>query len=373
MTKLTLGELIGVSSTTISNYEAERNEVPAEKAQAISAYLRQPLEFFTVPPDAVDVGEPVQFRSLKMSRKRKAPVLVRLSWLLELASLVDRYVDLPSSNLPDPPSRLPGTGLSLETIEQVASEVRSSWGLNDGPVRDLAFVAESNGVILQAFGFEPVDIDGVSRWASDLRRPIVILNSARENMVRTRFSLAHELGHICLHRSLADSEAVALGQRALEAEANRFASALLLPKASWLREARRARTLSGFQALKPRWKVSIKAMLFRSHSLGLIGPERYKQLLKQYSTRRWNHGEPFDRDWPVESPSLLRESAELLAGHDIRTQVAQELLPLDAVDLETLLGTDAFSGGGWARVSIKEDLGSGSRIHADGPPRELPN
>lgn len=361
MTKVTLGELIGVSSTTVTNYECGRSEVPSEKISAISTYLRQPLEFFFTPPtEGVSHPESIRFRSLRMAQRKKAPLLTRLSWLEELVSLVDRYVSLPAVNLPEPAFRDASGRLPVEVIEGYASQIREMWGLKPGPIRDLVFAAESNGVLVQHFRFEPEEIDGVSKWMQTLKRPIMILNAARSNMVRTRFSLAHELGHIILHSRLQDSEVVALGHKVIEGEANQFASALLLPREPWMLEARRARTLSAFQALKPRWKVSIKAMLYRSRTLGLVDPERYTQLSKQYSSRRWNHGEPFDNEWIPEEPVLLRESAELLSGPAVRAQILQELLPLDDRDLEVLLGSDALTSD---KASLGLELNSTSEAY----------
>lgn len=343
MTKVTLGELVKVSSTTIGNYETGRSDVPAEKIRDIATYLRQPLDFFLVPPIRDEgFAEPVQFRSLRIAHRTKAPLLTRLTWLEELATLFDRHVSLPTVNFPEPAVRTVSRRLSAEEIEEYALRVRELWQLRPGPIRDLVFAAESNGVIVQAFSFEPETIDGVSRWMKDLERPLVILNSVRANMVRTRFSLAHELAHLLLHSRLQDTDRVAIGLKVLEDEANQLASALLMPAETWELEARRTRHLSAFEALKLRWKVSIKAMLYRSKSLGLLQPERYVQLMKQYSSRGWNQGEPFDRQWAPEVPALLRESAELLAASSISGKVLQELLPLDDCDLEDLVGTNVF-------------------------------
>ena len=55
----------------------------------------------------------------------------------------------------------------------------------------------------------------------------------------------------------------------IEAEANRFAGALLLPRQSFPNEVFTTR-LDAFVALKGRWKVAIQAMVFRCKDLGLF-------------------------------------------------------------------------------------------------------
>jgi hypothetical protein len=80
---------------------------------------------------------------------------------------------------------------------------------------------------------------------------------------RQRFTIAHEIGHWCLHRHEID---VALGWRhrdfgreiVREREANRFASALMMPRelvrAAWRREFG-TRTLNHEDLLPTRWKL----------------------------------------------------------------------------------------------------------------------
>jgi len=100
-------------------------------------------------------------------------------------------------------------------------------------VREYAFVE---------FVTFPVDIDGICKdLKSGLRRPTVYVNR-RSTLVRQRFTLAHELGHILIPWHLGqivdeiDGELDTENDYGwLEMEANRFASELLLPTA-WIAE-----------------------------------------------------------------------------------------------------------------------------------------
>jgi hypothetical protein len=85
----------------------------------------------------------------------------------------------------------------------------------------------------------PFDVDGIT---IKLRGtvPRILLNSLNTNLRRKRFTLAHELGHVIIPWHFGtiiddDTELIHLQDHPFEAEANRFASELLMPSA-WLQE-----------------------------------------------------------------------------------------------------------------------------------------
>lgn len=97
----------------------------------------------------------------------------------------------------------------------------------------------------------PFDADGISIGLKQRNKPKIYINSLRPD-VRQKFTLAHELGHVVLpwhignivsHTEIKDSEepifepqstsANSFEYRQIEAEANRFAAELLMPRC-WL-------------------------------------------------------------------------------------------------------------------------------------------
>ena len=81
---------------------------------------------------------------------------------------------------------------------------------------------------------DALEVDAFSMWRQET--PFVFLNT-QKSAERTRFDAAHELGHLVLHRHGSPQ-----GQDA-EREANAFASAFLMPRASVLANAPRMATL----------------------------------------------------------------------------------------------------------------------------------
>lgn len=155
-------------------------------------------------------------------------------------------------------------------------------------------------------------------WSTALNRPLILLNDEKSNCVRSRFDLAHELGHMVLHRSVPEHfRSEPATYKLLESQAHRFASSLLLPRSSWPAEVTTP-TLGTFQSLKPKWLASIAAQVRRASDLGIIDPERYQSLMRQMSVRKWRKGEPLDGSLPAEEPSLIRKATELIANSSTR-------------------------------------------------------
>lgn len=96
----------------------------------------------------------------------------------------------------------------------------------------------------------------------------------------------------------------ALAPKTVEAQANRFASAFLMPaeeirgdlppRADWVH----------LLTLKQRWQVSIAALLRRANDLEVMSDEAYTQAMRTLGTRGWRIEEPGDLG-PPESPRLL--------------------------------------------------------------------
>jgi Zn-dependent peptidase ImmA (M78 family) len=134
-------------------------------------------------------------------------------------------------------------------------------------------------------------MDGLSAWYGD--RAVMVVSDAATH-ARDRANVAHELGHLVLHKELdhhgeLDMETFKL----VEAQAWRFAGAFLLPAKSFLGEVYSV-SLDALAMLKKKWGVSIAAMI--------------RRLLQ----RGWQRLEPGD-DKPRETSKLFLKTAHVLA------------------------------------------------------------
>src|SRR5262249_25364187 len=142
-----------------------------------------------------------------------------------------------------------------------------------------------------------------SLWSdNDPRRPVMMINSLKSGD-RLRLSVAHEIGHLVLHKSPRGS------LKEIEKQAYAFAREFLLPSEAMKREIKRPVTLTSLAALKPRWGVSIQALIRCAYELGISSEGQYRYLSEQISKLGWRKREPENLDIPVEKPRLFRKLA----------------------------------------------------------------
>jgi hypothetical protein len=73
-------------------------------------------------------------------------------------------------------------------------------------------------------------------------------------------------------------------------------------------------TLTTIAPLKPRWGVSVQALIRRAFDLSISTERQYRYLMQQMSIYGWRTAEPAKLAVPTEKPRALRKMAELLYG-----------------------------------------------------------
>lgn len=304
-----LADLSGISKQMISRYEADEAKPTEARLLKLVQVLNLPIEYFLKPIGELE-SEPALYRSmsaaLRGDRERAAEVLEITN---EIRHHLEEYVELPSLILPRMNVFGEVRGLSADLIEDAASKTREQLGFPSGPLPNLVALAENNGVLVVRTELADRELDGVSRWYGG--RPVVILNTTK-SAARSRFDLAHELGHIVLHSfvppEVRSSPSV---HKELETQAHRFGSALLLPSDEF-REDLWVFNLEEFVALKPKWQTSAQAMLQRTYNLNLISSDDYVRMRKQISARKWRTSEPLESVVREEYPTVIRQSLEVI-------------------------------------------------------------
>ena len=134
-------------------------------------------------------------------------------------------------------------------------------------------IRDSAGAVVAFFKDASTEVDALSITS---RRPVIVRNDAKASPFRMRFDIAHELGHLVLH------EGHVTGDRKTESEANRFASAFLLPRSTFVKVFPKRGTRidwAGIRALKLEFQVSKAAILYRAKSLELLDDDQYRGCL----------------------------------------------------------------------------------------------
>jgi Zn-dependent peptidase ImmA (M78 family)/DNA-binding XRE family transcriptional regulator len=310
-----LGELIGVSRQAVSAYERGDKSPEPSTFQKISEVLGQPVNFF-VHPDGPRFGSPGTRYYRKFgpeTLRRNEACAVLGDWFVETARYFDNFVNYPAPALPECAPQGTATGrYDFDEINEIALDLRKLWGLGPGPISNVLQLLESKGIVVCRYEMQGENVEAFSFWNGP--RPFVFMASEKEAGVRLRYDLAHELGHLVLHRWVEQSDLEdKTTLKIIEGEADKFAGAFLLPSTSFPNEVYTTR-LDAFVPLKERWKVSIQAMVYRCRDLELIDGDQALNLYKQISFRRWRKKEPLDdpRKIPIEQPRLLRRAVELV-------------------------------------------------------------
>lgn len=336
LTQAQLAAMVGVSPATISKWRAGTQTPEREALERLAVVVNVTPEWFTRPTNT-KMSLPL-FRSNASAHVAARSMLeARLEWAQEIALILMEFVDYPDLTLPTRNYTDPEQ-ITAEDIELAASECRDIWRLGRGVIQDLALAAEGAGVILVREETGIAQIEGLSAWSEALGRPLILLSADKDNGYRSRFDLAHEIGHLILHRHIkrtTDRDR----HKLMEKQAHQFAGALLLPPETFATELRMPVTLDDLLLLKRRWGVSVAAITMRLHALGLLDEEGKLALFKRRSARWGGKSEPGDGDRKPEQPRLLRRTIDLL--------VDENVMPLDAIprhiglapsDIEMLAG-----------------------------------
>lgn len=282
----------GISQGTLSKLEQGLRDVGADQKERLAHALNCPESFFY--QSAREYGPPISAHPMfrkkasvgqKSIDKLIAELNVRIAHIRTFLGSVDFTPELPfpSYDIDD----------FEGGVEEVANNIRRAWYTPRGPIKSLTEYAERAGCLIVHCDMDETKIDGVSYRIVGLP-PIIFLNK-NQPADRMRFSLAHEIGHLVLHRYPSPD---------MEREADEFASALLMPKSDIAPDLS-GLTLERAAMMKPTWRVSMAALIVRATTLGRIDKNRASNLWRQMSSRGFRIKEPESLNFPREVPTLM--------------------------------------------------------------------
>lgn len=322
------------SRVTISNLEKGITTPKKETVLDLSISLKKSFSYFFVPEFEEVVGEsPVAFRSyhsrtvmqrnqaLIKKKKLKNIVQYLFSYLREIPINIELY----SSNPLD---------LEDKDIESLANKLRKQWQLSNNPIVDLVTIVENNGIVCSSIKL-PARIDAFNfsfTLPKNNQECRIIAYENNSSYYRQRFDIAHELGHIVMHSFLDESD-YEENYKLLENQANRFASAFLLPRDEF-KYSIEEYSFSKLLELKQYWGVSFAAIIRRLKDLRIITESQYKNYNFEISRRKWRAIEPYDKETEKEKPYLLGEAFKFLFSSNRFSPIS--VSNKTALDLEEL-------------------------------------
>jgi Zn-dependent peptidase ImmA (M78 family)/DNA-binding XRE family transcriptional regulator len=314
-----LAGFAGVSQAYVSKLE-KSNSASDDTIAAIARASGFSIEFFHRGPLPDMPTGSLRFRKRSSSRARddeRVRAHVRFAVETMDKALRDECrLELPPILIRAVPDSEP---IDPDAIERLATKTREtlSLGARD-PIPHLIRAVERAGVVIIGSAHGVEGHDAASFWPRfPDGRPVIVTTRGLAGD-RQRFSTAHEVGHLLLHQR----RDVAATENQAESEADRFASALLLPADTARERMSGDVTLRSLAYIKAEYGISIAAMIRRALDLQVIDTARRTSLEKQLTSRGWRKSEPVEVQ--EERPLLISKMIEAATKTQSLSQQARE-------------------------------------------------
>jgi Zn-dependent peptidase ImmA (M78 family)/transcriptional regulator with XRE-family HTH domain len=298
-TQKKLGEEIAASSATITRCEnGKKTDPTADLVEACADVLGFKPGFFYRKVDDLFLERECSFRHRRSTpEKAKTQIRAHATLLGMVVQHLREYFAFPVLNIPQIQAS------TLGDVEIAAENARVHWGLGlGGPILQVGRVLEHAGVVIVRHLVKSSKVDAFSRQG---KTTIIFLNDAISSSSRWNFDIAHECGHLVMHAG------IHTGDLETEEQADRFASAFLMPKNAFRREFIAAPfSWRHVFDLKRRWQCSAAAIVRRSYDLGLLGAADYRRAFQYMSFKGWTRGEPSEPFF--QEPELLATALDAL-------------------------------------------------------------
>ncbi|MFN8140088.1 MAG: XRE family transcriptional regulator [Fimbriimonadales bacterium] len=278
LTQKELADKLSIPNSVLSKYESGVREPTAKHLCAIADELGVTVAFFELSERRFQFGS-----SCTYHRRRQDVTVARLRKLLaeinvlriHLARLlqgieIDSPIEIPRMDIED-------YGGDVNRIAQLA---RMQMHVSPGPIPNLIQLIESAGGIVVHRPFDTPKLDAVSQWMPGMP-PVFLLNSEAP-VDRQRFTLAHELGHLIMHRTPTES---------IEKEADEFAAEFLMPAKDIGDDLDGLRS-SSLRPLKLKWRTSMASIIRRAFDLNRIDERMYRAHFTALSKSGYRMREP---------------------------------------------------------------------------------
>lgn len=273
LTKSALAKAMAVTPRTI--YEYESKGAPASALPELAQALGCTEQFLGRPGVEALSADRVFFRARRSATAAQRDAATAAGALgIELYEWIDKHFELPRVDLPE---------IDNSDPISAAAAVRALWALGLRPLPNLVQLAESRGVRVLSLPPGSELVDAFSVWSGG--RPYVFLSMAK-TPERSRFDLAHELGHLMLHPGLP------VANNDIEREADRFASALLMPESSLRSGFGREPSVNDVLRHKRYFGVSAMALNYALRQAGRLTEWGHRQNVVKLSQLGYRSGEP---------------------------------------------------------------------------------
>jgi Zn-dependent peptidase ImmA (M78 family)/DNA-binding XRE family transcriptional regulator len=293
---------IPLSRQAYSNIENGKSEPKTSTLIKIAQVLNKDIQDFLV--------EPINFRTMRFrtnkiitekEKMKKEEILLNLSFWLQnynfLEKLLNEKIDFifDKNNITDP----------LVLAKKVREKLKLD---NIEPIFDICGLADNISVKIFLFKYELVKFFGFSLGKQDNGPVIAVNTNEKISIERQIFTIAHELGHLLMHKDSYNSELFEENQKE-EIEADQFAAHFLLPNDGFLKELKKVSGLHWIDQIlhiKRIYKISYKTVLRRLIELNYADKDIYKEFAIAYQKKYYQNLKDHFEPNSIEPDKLLK-------------------------------------------------------------------
>ncbi|MEE6669638.1 XRE family transcriptional regulator [Pediococcus acidilactici] len=314
MSRKELAEKLNVSQQAIGQYENGDIQPALDKIIQMGNLFKVESSFF-IKKSFVESNTPktnIAYRAPdRSSRKNINEGAMMVRFAESLVDIGESYFEMGKPLIYDVKEKIKqmqivSTTMNEYRIEDYANVARKMLKLNDNS--NLLYKLEDSGVYVIERKMMSESTDAFSVWTRTngaLKSPFMVLGTENKSAVRRIFDIAHELGHLLLHDSV-DFEDLATNEfREYEKQANKFASAFLLPKAfveDYLSDIDNKSIPDNYINAKEKYYVSLATAEYRAYDLGMITPSENKNFFRNRYRKKYTIREPLDDKLIIKKP-----------------------------------------------------------------------
>ncbi|BBD21900.1 XRE family transcriptional regulator [Streptococcus constellatus] len=311
MSRADLAQKMDLTEQAIWQFESNTTQPKLETRLQLANQFYVDLTYFEQEEEVENFDiSAIAFRNADLSTRKTIDIqTVYLHKIDQFIDYLEGFVIIPNITIYDLSERTNKEYQAGKSIEEISLFARNFLEIAEDN-HDILYKIERSGVYVSERLING-QADAYSAWSKS-DRPYIVLGT-NKSAVRRNFDLAHELGHLLLHKSCEKDENLEL----LEQEANFFASCFLLPKNDFFKVftekvGKRVSNPDSYVSMKVLKNVSIQALEYRAFKLGLLTPQQHSYFYRQIAKKKYKVVEPLDEDIPIRRPSKVKSILDVI-------------------------------------------------------------
>ena len=325
-----LAQQIGVSEQAIWQYEAKNVMPEINKIHQLCQLFKVKSHFFLKQRDAILNQASVDIHRIAFRTKNQKSSNKLLNRQHKQSEFISNFTNYLFSHVSQPKLKIyeiineidkvwKGQPLNKELINRIDEQARRLI-LGSGTNQNLLLEIEKMGIVVYEQQLD-MSTDAYSFWSND-ETPYIILGDNKGIAVRRNFDIAHELGHLLLHRQVEFDLLTRDEYKDVEKEADWFAAHFLLPEKRFMEDFKQVSRKSNpeyFVVLKEKWHVSIQAMAMRAYALKGLTDSQYRYFWSLINKKGFKKIEPLDNTIDLPKPVKINSLMDLLFRKQVLT------------------------------------------------------